>query len=769
MPSKKQPLASGEKAALTLVAKGTCYNPQCSEPLLVQRGGSNIINYEVAHIRDELPPVTPTADVGWRYWPEDLSQEERNRAANLILLCASCHKLIDKVQPRNYTVELLRSWKQDSEGRIKSDLGDLTAEDLRRLFVAALPVAIDLRIPTPSATPDLLSFADRLISHVGMTAERDALQRFLDDDAHFAWWFVTGPAGAGKSRLSLELCIAISQSWHAGFLGESSEEALLGYKPNRPTLVVVDYAAARAEWLGRALHSLATGSESAVPGAPRIRVVVLERTTNSEWLDVALRRDRHHESTKILSHQYALPLKLSGLAGATLSSIIRETAACVGEVASLADLEDITQHARRLDPSTTPLMATIATIDWYTGPEGPGFRDDILRTLLTRRTAQRTNSIPDAIERRKAQNLETVATTIGGISTADYFSLVEKQGATGIQVPDPEALPPALLGSLIDGIRPDLLGELHVLDGFADSPVSREKMRRVVEVGWRTRSADYAAFVFRCASDHPFHANLPDLLHVDISSDRHREIWFRLVSSIPALLRTPANPNVKVIAAMVADAASDHPGLHADMAMAAVLYNLGNLFLLHNIFETAIEMYTQGLASSDEAWEIHSACLTNRAAALLDIDDSASALADLNAVINSTQASDEVRACCLNNRADLRRDNGDLDGSIEDRSAVLQLATTTYNRRFIALVRRATSLWKKDQQALALEDIEAILRTNDITVEQKMSARLTRAEWSVERGDINGAWVDIEAILSSHRNFDDVFGQAQALAADLTA
>lgn len=50
-----------------------------------------------------------------------MTQEQRNHFGNLLLLCGPCHKLVDKLSPRAYTVEKLRSWKSSNESS-RSDL-----------------------------------------------------------------------------------------------------------------------------------------------------------------------------------------------------------------------------------------------------------------------------------------------------------------------------------------------------------------------------------------------------------------------------------------------------------------------------------------------------------------------------------------------------------------------------------------------------------------------------------------------------------------------
>ena len=67
----KKRIAAGERAALML-AGGTrvCYRPECRRSLVVKRGNNRVADFEIVHIRDELPPLNPDADIGWRYWPD---------------------------------------------------------------------------------------------------------------------------------------------------------------------------------------------------------------------------------------------------------------------------------------------------------------------------------------------------------------------------------------------------------------------------------------------------------------------------------------------------------------------------------------------------------------------------------------------------------------------------------------------------------------------------------------------------------------------------
>ncbi len=92
---------------------------------------------------------------------------------------------------------------------------------------------------------------------------------------------LTATAGAGKTRLALELCDSVVEAgWDAGFLAESElvrfrtaqNASTWGWR--RPTLVVVDYAASRVKPLREWLVELADHPGRA--GKP-LRLLLLER------------------------------------------------------------------------------------------------------------------------------------------------------------------------------------------------------------------------------------------------------------------------------------------------------------------------------------------------------------------------------------------------------------------------------------------------------------------------------------------------------------
>jgi hypothetical protein len=94
---------------------GYCAFPQCPRRTLERETESDdaTVVGEVAHIH-AYEDDGPRADLS-------LSLEDRNKYANLLLLCGHHHTVVDK-QPATYPAEMLRLWKHVTEKRISDAL-----------------------------------------------------------------------------------------------------------------------------------------------------------------------------------------------------------------------------------------------------------------------------------------------------------------------------------------------------------------------------------------------------------------------------------------------------------------------------------------------------------------------------------------------------------------------------------------------------------------------------------------------------------------------
>lgn len=97
---------------------GYCQNPQCHRDFFVFLRNDKVSNIE------ELAHVIGQSKNGPR-GKGDLSSAERNEYGNIILLCPTCHSIIDK-NPQQFPVEMLRKWKRRHE------------EAIRHLFVVSV-------------------------------------------------------------------------------------------------------------------------------------------------------------------------------------------------------------------------------------------------------------------------------------------------------------------------------------------------------------------------------------------------------------------------------------------------------------------------------------------------------------------------------------------------------------------------------------------------------------------------------------------------------
>ena len=128
---------------------------------------------------------------------------------------------------------------------------------------------------------DLLLPYSRSVPMIGREPLLRDLWQWLSMSTPISLRVLIGRAGSGKTRLALELCEeAIATGWDAGFVTDRELERFLAQQNlstwgwQRPTLIVIDYAASRAAQLHDWLVELADN-----PGSPTtpLRILLLER------------------------------------------------------------------------------------------------------------------------------------------------------------------------------------------------------------------------------------------------------------------------------------------------------------------------------------------------------------------------------------------------------------------------------------------------------------------------------------------------------------
>lgn len=123
----------GTERALYTFSAATCYFTDCQTPVIVFVDGEPVSNVEIAHIRGAVPG-SPRYDL-------TMTDDERRSFANLILLCTPHHKIVDRLHPDDYPVEVLADWKAQHERDFGADgsiLSPLTEDRLLDLIEKAV-------------------------------------------------------------------------------------------------------------------------------------------------------------------------------------------------------------------------------------------------------------------------------------------------------------------------------------------------------------------------------------------------------------------------------------------------------------------------------------------------------------------------------------------------------------------------------------------------------------------------------------------------------
>ena len=139
------------------------------------------------------------------------------------------------------------------------------------------PLGLDLLAPTEES---LFIARSRGIEYVPREQQRDRLTEFLDADTPFSWWVMTGGAGAGKTRLALELCHGNWGLWDAGFLGlkEGETKSWHQWRPLLPTLIVLDYASSKPNLAAGVLSNVQLLASTGIFDETPVRVLLIDRT-----------------------------------------------------------------------------------------------------------------------------------------------------------------------------------------------------------------------------------------------------------------------------------------------------------------------------------------------------------------------------------------------------------------------------------------------------------------------------------------------------------
>ena len=326
---------------------------------------------------------------------------------------------------------------------------------------------------------------------VGRDDNLQSLKEWLASDKDIAVRTMIGRAGAGKTRLAIELITSLPEKdWNAGFI-TSEEVAAFPERVNlskwtwqKPTLIVVDHAATLLDPLSRWLRELADHPKK--EDAPRLRLLLLERQAKLDggWYQSLFSGGDSNagvpslfEPVKPLPVQALdLPEKRRAVLKATLREACGEEASAVPEPGENPEFDKRLQADQWQDPLYLMMAALVATHTGVVEVLALGRRDLAFR-VAGKELARIRKFSPKPNAADFLAHIAAYATLCGGLDGHVVETVTEEMKELGVADPHgPKAVADRLVKALpgnpgVAAIEPDIVGEavtLSVLGEYDD-------------------------------------------------------------------------------------------------------------------------------------------------------------------------------------------------------------------------------------------------------------------------------------------------------------
>ncbi len=369
---------------------------------------------------------------------------------------------------------------------------------------------------------------------IGRDEEEALLAAFADTAHGFRWSQVAGVAGQGKTRLAYELALTRAKDgWTAGFLARDDLPRFAAeapeWTPDRPYLILIDYAIGQEEAIGCLMGALVKRRKFPHP----VRVLILERqrwdrgridqittTTSEGGIEFSYANERadwfelveKSAVADLTSSDRAAPLiELTKIRPEKLLEIVR---AFAPSTETLPD-KTIQDRLKKIDPDGRPLFALFyaeALSDSANADKQSWTKTELLDYILRRNRKRRWSAIftgepPNIGDDTPALRLALLATLTHGarrteageyLQTADGSNL-EREALALLDAPigsSPRFFPPLL---------PDLLGGWFVIDSMR----AGLDIAPMLLAAWEVNPPDTAAVLRRIAADF---AEIPEAL-----------------------------------------------------------------------------------------------------------------------------------------------------------------------------------------------------------------------------------------------------------------
>ena len=635
-------------------------------------------------------------------------------------------------------------------------LSDMLARSHRELALELSKQFFSPRLTLPlraysidGAASRRLYYGGRRVSLVGRESQLQCLHEFLhpkaDAEHDLSWWLWTGPAGIGKSRLGLELCLqAIQLGYQAGFWERTDKfDSWDKWTVDQPTLVVIDYVSERAAAVREGILQL---FRYPVNIRRHLRLLLLERSAD-EQLDLWYREFHSARSVgdrnDLNDCQYAEPLSCLGLKNAAICSIFEEVFL---EYGFQQPASGILPLYRDIDDVGRPLLAAVAAEAIAHGGDAAHIRNwsasDLVETVVRREV----DSWRDAEINDAHVNLLAYATMRRGCESSESDAL----SSEGMNVPTTGQLnerwfhqmtsfAPQNAVTELSPLVPDMLGEWLVLERLAgrhdmnapNRSVVGDQTKGLLTAAWRKDPLTTAMFSLRALEDFPLHDGVSALLSDELAID---PFWYSMLvcDAVPELVKAGRNELGQILIHRVS---SFPPSPHRDWMLAQALVNRGVTYGQMGDNQRAIDDFTAAIELPHAPAEQVAEALDNRGVTYGQMGDNQRAIDDFTAAIELPHAPAEHVAKALVNRGITYGQMGDNQRAIDDYTAAIELPHAPAEHVAKALYNRGITYGQMGDNQRAIDDFTAAIELPHAPAEHVAKALYNRGFRYGQMGD----------------------------------